>query len=83
MPAFSPRKQVLLELEEFCRQALDSEYGVRVITNNPDRIKSEFYLLRKNLSELGDESFSGLTLRKPQSESDSIWIIPKAILESE
>lgn len=71
------RKQTLLEMESFARRALDTEYGVRVITNNTERFKSEFYQLRKPSPELAK-----LTLRTPKSDPGSVWIIPTDILES-
>lgn len=71
------RKQTLLEMESYARRALDSEFGVRVITNNTERFKSEFYQLRKPFPEL-----SNLTLRTPKSDPGSVWIIPTDILES-
>ena len=72
------RKRTLIELESFARRALDSEFGVRVLTNNDSRLKSEFYQMRK---ASGDPALDELTLRTPQSDPGSVWIIPKSVLE--
>lgn len=81
MPRLSPRKANLQIIESLARDALDSQYGVRVLTNNPERVKTEFFTLRQELVSMGDDSLSGLTLRVPASESGSVWFIPKEILE--
>lgn len=69
------------EIEAYARKALDSEYGVRIYSNNPDKVSARFYAIRAKLVEQGDHSLTELTVRFPASASNELWLIPKTILE--
>lgn len=83
MPRVSGRQHAIAALEECARRALDSALGVRVYTNAPERLCSEFYILRKNLrKDFGDNSLDSLTVRVPTSASNEVWLIPQDVLEA-
>lgn len=54
-------------------QALNSEYGVIVRTDNPERLRQKLYAERKKDSELGCLSIN-VSPTAPESE---LWIIKK------
>lgn len=76
------RKALFQNLEVLMCQALQSDFGIEVKTNSPDRLRSELNFARKAAREAGDNNYDCLTFRTCPTDPESyLWIIKKISVE--
>lgn len=73
---YNNRKELHAQLEILMSQALDSDLGVEVYTNNSEHCRQELNFARRAARERGNSNFDALTFRTcPSDPENYVWIV--------
>lgn len=62
------------ELIDIMHQALDTQLGLVIKTDNPDVLRQKFYAARLKYSRKGVPIFDSLSFHIPPHKHDEVWI---------
>jgi len=71
-------QQTMLEL---AFRAVDTKYGIRVTTNNPEKARTLFYAARAEHRTSGSTELDQIICRIPASDPGAIWLLPSEDIE--
>ena len=65
-----------MNLESFFLSALEADFGVVILTTNPDAFKRRFYAQRAEARAKGEDLYDRLSLvTSPDNPSNELWIV--------
>lgn len=65
------------------KQALDSEIGLKVTSNDVIKLRNRLYAARRALIQSGEEAYAKLTLRVSPGDQHEVWIIKEEKLNAQ